>query len=487
MLSELIASRPAEFAWGVVGTAEVTAGFRPALPLGHWVFAAVVPFPTVQDGLAYADVLAAWNGGSAGPLAGWSFLLSPETAAALGSHLTSSTDAAQLVAQAALLDAAWAERTAWAIVPFEALEPRWKVLRVDGLSPLDRPLDVTGYPLAFPVGLRGRVDRAERVWVELRTLGGPNPQLTNRDESRMTVLAMTGVTALVRATAYMMETHSITYPGEAVAEVLRSADLAHVSNEVSFAPDCPYPDPVRTETPIRFCSDDRYLGLLEFIGADVIELTGNHVNDWGPAALEHTLALYQERDWGVFGGGADALEASQPLTLTHNGNTFGFLGCNPIGPKSAWATADSPGAAYCTIQSLAGAVADLASRVDVLVVGIQYLEHDAYAPTAQQRADFLALAAAGADIVNGSQGHHAQGFALPDGRFIHFGLGNLFFDQMEQLGTRQTFVDQHIIYGGRHIATDLWTGLIENWARPRPMTDAERAGVLREVFAASGW
>ena len=124
----------------------------------------------------------------------------------------------------------------------------------------------------------------------------------------------------------------------------------------------------------------------------------------------------------------------------------------------------------------------------MVIVGLQYQELYAYAATAQQAADFMALATAGATIVNGSQGHHAQGFAFsPAGHLIHYGVGNLFFDQMDRLGTRQTFVDRHVIYDGRHIATDLWTGLIENWARPRAMTAPERALFLQSIFGASGW
>lgn len=486
-LNELIASRPAEFAWSTVESADVVAGFDHVLPLGEWVFAAVAPFPTIPDEIAYTDVVAAWNGAAPGPIAGWSLLLSPDTADALEPRLGGPPIGARLVEPGGLLNAAWSERTAWAIVPFEELEPRWKVLRIDGRSPLDRPLDLSAYPLALRLGLRGPIDKAEKVWTALRALRGPATPLTNRDESRMTVLAMTGVTALVRATAYVMEGQGITYPGEAVAGVLSSADIAHLSNEVSFAPDCPYPSPERTEESLSFCSDDRYLALLEYVGADVIELTGNHVNDWGTAALEHTLALYEERGWGTFGGGANALEAGSPLTVSHSGNTLGFLGCNPAGPQSAWATADSPGSSRCTVQSLATTVAELDPQVDVVIVGIQYPEYYTYTVSAQQRADFLSLAAAGADIVSGSQGHHAQGFALPEGGFVHFGLGNLFFDQMDRLGTRQTFIDRHVIYEGRHIATDLWTGLIENWARPRPMTAPERASLLQSVFAASFW
>jgi hypothetical protein len=33
----------------------------------------------------------------------------------------------------------------------------------------------------------------------------------------------------------------------------------------------------------------------------------------------------------------------------------------------------------------------------------------------------------------------------------------------------------------------LFTGLIEDYSRPRPMTDAERANFLQTIFKASGW
>ncbi|MBW7958829.1 MAG: CapA family protein, partial [Candidatus Promineofilum sp.] len=100
---------------------------------------------------------------------------------------------------------------------------------------------------------------------------------------------------------------------------------------------------------------------------------------------------------------------------------------------------------------------------------------------------FAELALAGATAVSGSQAHHAQGFGFENDTFIHYGPGNLFFDQMDMMGTRQTFVDTYVIYDGRLISVELWTGLIENWARPRLMTPEERADLLRSVFEASGW
>jgi len=94
---------------------------------------------------------------------------------------------------------------------------------------------------------------------------------------------------------------------------------------------------------------------------------------------------------------------------------------------------------------------------------------------------------AGAVIVSGSQAHHPQGFEFYKGAFIHYGLGNLFFDQMWSTGTRQEIVDRHVIYQGRHISTELHTYLLEDYAQPRPMTPEERRELLKAVFKASGW
>ena len=187
-----------------------------------------------------------------------------------------------------------------------------------------------------------------------------------------------------------------------------------------------------------------------------------------------------------FGGGRSLAEAAEPALLTHNGNRIAFVGCNPVGPAYAWATADAAGSRPCD-DGIYAQVAELHAAGYVVLATLQYHEFYHYAATAQQEADFARLAEAGAAAVSGSQGHHAQGFAFVHGAFVHYGLGNLFFDQMDMLGTRQSFVDTYVIYDGRLISVQLWTGLIEDYARPREMTAAERQQALEALFAASGW
>ncbi|HSH03349.1 MAG TPA: CapA family protein, partial [Anaerolineae bacterium] len=104
-----------------------------------------------------------------------------------------------------------------------------------------------------------------------------------------------------------------------------------------------------------------------------------------------------------------------------------------------------------------------------------------------QQGHFHDLADAGAIGVSGSHAHHAQGFGFRGDSFVHYGLGNFIFDQMDMLGTRQTFVDVYVFYQGRLLSVDIYTYLIEDYARPRPMTESERAEFLQTIFEFSNF
>ena len=451
--------------------------------LAEWVYAVAVPFPTLSDDAAWADVTSSWSGTPAGLFAEQPLLMTAETGATLAAVLGDPAPGRiEIVPAEEIVQRAWDNRPAWAIVPFDQLEPRWKVLRVNGLSVLDKEMDTEMYPLAMRFGLTGM----ERGIVKLQE--AVEAPITNRDPDKMTVLLLTGVTALTRGTGIKMDQYGVTYPAQDIRDWLIEADITHVSSEVSFAENCP---PPANYTTMVFCSDPTYIGLLEDIDVDVVELTGNHLLDWGLAAMENSLRMYEERSIPYYGGGWNASLALTPLTLNSGAHTFGFVGCNPAGPAEDWATEDRAGSAPCNFGALSDQlgpqIQQLREQGAIPIVTLQYLENPTYEPTGLQRQEFRALSAAGAVIVSGSQAHQPQSFDFVDGAFIHYGLGNLFFDQMQALEYRQEFLDRHIFYNGRHISTELLTAMLEDYARPRPMTAEEREVFLTTVFAASGW
>lgn len=473
--------------------ADLIVGLNLPVTLARWVYAVVAPFPTLADDVEWADIGRFWAG-EPGALAEISadgvtptLFVSPETFGVLFGLLGpfSAKVPIEVADPGELVDRAWAARAhAWAIVPFDELEPRWKVLTVDGASVLDKQLDEEKYPLALTVGAAGA--GAETLAAAVLKDG---KLLTNRDTDQMTVLLMTGVTALTRNIAYRMEEKGILYPAENIRDLLRGADLTHVSNEVSFTESCP--PATWGDKSGRFCSSPRYLELLRDVGVDVIELTGNHIKDYGSRPMTETLELYRQEGWPYFGGGENLEDARKPVLFTLNENKLGFAVCNWWGPPSVWATEDMPGAAPCyepaDMDYMRKVVAESATSVDILIFTFQYLETEEYAPTGQQRVDFRAMVDAGARIVSGSQAHQPQAIEFYKNGFIHYGLGNLFFDQMYSVAVRQQFADRHIIYRGRHISTELLTFMLEDYSQPRLMSATERRDLLKAVFKASGW
>jgi poly-gamma-glutamate synthesis protein (capsule biosynthesis protein) len=451
----------------------------------RWIYALVAPFPTVTDDISLSDLRAAWRGVPAGPFAGRPLWMSESTLAAWSALWGEpAVGVVRTAAPAQLLQQAWAAMPSWAIVPFEDLDPRWKVLSVDGQSPIHKDWDAASYPLTISFGWQP-VSPASSLAVDL-----PLPP-TNRDPAQFTTVLITGVTALVRATAYRMETKGLTYPASDIGEWLRQADITHISNEVSFFADCPPPNP--SQTRVIFCSAPRYLELLTSIGADVIELTGDHLLDYGPQPLRDTLELYRQNGLAYYGGGADLSEALRPLLLEDHGNKFAFLGCNAKSDTSyAKATANTPGPAPCDYNYFENQIAQLRQQGYLVIFTFQHDECYSPGPCSTFQQDFRRMAQAGAVIVSGSQAHFPHVMEFYAGAFIHYGPGNLFFDQMGNLpgtppGVRREFLDRHVFYAGRHISTELLTAMLEDYARPRPMTVEERAAFLSEYFSRSDW
>jgi poly-gamma-glutamate synthesis protein (capsule biosynthesis protein) len=306
----------------------------------------------------------------------------------------------------------------------------------------------------------------------------------------MTTVILTGVTALVRATAYTMETKGVTYPANDIRELMRAADITHISNEIPFFTGCDFPNPSRSK--LVFCSDPKYIELLQDVGTDVVELTGNHFADYGAAAMLETLDIYNRNDIPYYGGGADLEDALKPALLSHNGNQIAFIGCNPVDlGRPPVATENKPGAAPCSHSYQVNTIEDLDELGYVVIATFQHFEY--YSPEARpnQLEDFRRVADAGATIVSGSQAHFAQVMEFYDGSFIHYGLGNLFFDQMGDIpyhpGIRREFIDRYTIYNGKLISVELLTAMLVDHSRPRLMTPEERASFLNEYFHHSGW
>ena len=444
--------------------------------LAQRFFAVVAPFATIADDITLDELQQRWQGESeAGPL-----MASSATLELLAPVLGSSN--AAMVEPGDLLSELEETPNALAILPFDEIDPRFKVLTVDGQNILSNDFDPAAYPLVSMLTIRGK-----EIPLLIPQLAGVITPASNRHADSLTTLIMTGVTAMSRGTADAIERNHLTYPADVISATLAAADITHISNEVPFLEDCVVNN---TNNNLVLCSHTSYWEVLEAVGTDIVGLSGNHVNDFGYDGARESLTFYKENNIPIYGSGFNVTEACEPLMWEHNGNTFAFVAALAFGPETAWASDELPGAChfYDHKEEILALVEELAGEVDVVAVELQYLEIYEPSPTYQQVQEFRELREAGADIVTGVQSHVPQAWETygandPGGPgTITYGLGNLFFDQMWSWETRTEQMARHTIYEGRVLNTEILTAVLEDFAQPRWADEEERADILNRVF-----
>lgn len=369
------------------------------------------------------------------------------------------------------------------IVPFEDVTFDLQILTYDGKFFLDSPKE-GGIPYGLSIAdqLPPHIAKAVRK----NTVGLVEGVFNSEDVLKIN---MTGVTALTRGLGYNIDaSKDFGYPATKISDFLSDADLTHTSNEVSFVPGCKY------EAGVRFCSKPEYVKALQDIGVDIVELTGNHNNDYGASYNASTIEKYTELGMEYFGGGLNEEDAKKLLIKDIKGSKVGFLGYNyydSILNTGAIAGVSRAGSNRYSVDKLKNDIEEARKVVDVVVVTFQFQECYSYPSSdviypicykplsyPDQKKVFREAADFGADIVVGTQAHQPQTFELYNGKVIYYGLGNLFFDQINWIGTRQGLILSHYIYKGRLLQTRVSTTLYDNDMKPYVTTGKDRELLL---------
>jgi poly-gamma-glutamate synthesis protein (capsule biosynthesis protein) len=197
--------------------------------------------------------------------------------------------------------------------------------------------------------------------------------------------------------------------------------------------------------------------------------------------------MYDAEGWSYYGGGSDINEARLPLKITHNGNKIAFLGCNAKAPGYASASETNPGALHCDLNEMVNTIQSLKDEGYLVIFTFQHEEIYRWQPTEDLIADFRIVSDAGATIVSGSQAHQPHMLEFYGDSLIHYGLGNLFFDQLGWFeDTNKAFLDRHVFYDGKYLGVELITVQFFNWSTPTLMIPEARAAMLERLFTESG-
>lgn len=313
------------------------------------------------------------------------------------------------------------------------------------------------------------------------------------DDSKLTKLNMSGVVAIARGlTSKMTKLGSTTYPADKLGSFLADADLTHVSNEVSFVAGC------TATNSMAFCTKEDYIDVLTKSGVDIVELTGNHNNDYGNKYNTSTINKYTELGIDYFGGGLNKEDASKILYEEVNGTKIAFMGYNyydtyynNTAPLAGETTA---GANWYSEEKLKNDIATAKSNADIVIVTFQFQECYCYPSSdviypicyeplsnPDQVKVFRHAIDLGATIVVGTQAHQPQTYELYGDGVIFYGLGNLYFDQDNWIGTRQGLILSNYFYDGKYISTKIIPIYMDSSLQPDLATE-EQGDLLMELL-----
>jgi len=363
-----------------------------------------------------------------------------------------------------------------ALIPFESLKPTYKLVNFNN----KQILEDADYSLCLYYYIKYE-DEDASIKANIK-------YSSNRNLQEILTITQTGVTAISRALAIKIEnSNDNAYPARKIHDYLKSSDFTHISNEVSFTEDCVVPN-----SGMLFCSKPEYYETLELADIDIVELTGNHNNDYGADWNTFTIDKYEENGILFFGGGRDKTEASKILYVEDKGSIIAFLGYNIYdtywGNSHALASFERAGANSYSDEKLASDIKIAKANADVVIVDFQFQEcwcytegnTTCYYPISypDQEEYFRRPIDLGADIVVGTQAHQPQIVENYNGGVIFYGLGNLWFDQTPWEGTRQGMIITHYFYNGKHIYTDVLPTYYDNEMQVFLLEDDEKEKML---------
>jgi poly-gamma-glutamate capsule biosynthesis protein CapA/YwtB (metallophosphatase superfamily)/outer membrane protein assembly factor BamB len=308
---------------------------------------------------------------------------------------------------------------------------------------------------------------------------GPLPGLAEGGDDFVELVAV-GDLMLSRTVEERTEVYGSTYPFEAVAELLRGADIAVGTLE------CPLTvngDPI--DKRFLFRAHPRNADALAWAGFDVLNLATNHVLDFGQEGFEQTLEALRGAGLPYVGAGLSSEEAHAPVVKEVRGRRIAFLAYAATRWKGSQEVPTSELISFAELATIREDVQRTKQLADLVVVIMHLGTEYQLQPDDEQLAVSRAAIDAGACLVIGHHPHVVQETAVYHGGFIAYSLGNFVFDIDTTEGAREGAILRVLLGDTGVEAVDLVPVRIVDDVQPRLIVGEDGLPLVRQVFRAS--
>lgn len=299
--------------------------------------------------------------------------------------------------------------------------------------------------------------------LSINSIFAPNHSLPKQIKSDQVItLIATGDVIPARSVNYQSSIrNNFKWPFEKTASFLKTGDITFINLETPLTSDCPL-----TQEGMIFCGSDKHIEGLLLSGVDVASLANNHSANHGKQGVDETIELLNKN-------GIKTMGLSEPAIVETKGVRFVFLGYNDIEKNSTVASAEK--------EKIKKDIADLKSKVDVVVVTYHWGAEYRAQPDDSQIALGRFTIDSGADLVIGNHPHWIQPIELYRGKLITYAHGNFVFDQEWSQKTKEGVVGKYTFYKNNLIDVEYFPVEIIDYGQPYFLEGERKQKILDEM------
>ena len=210
-------------------------------------------------------------------------------------------------------------------------------------------------------------------------------------------------------------------------EIMQEADIMCLNNEFTFSNNgAPMNGKMYT-----FRAKPEHVSVLQDMGVDIVQLSNNHVYDYGKQALLDTFDTLEGAGIDYFGAGHNLEEAMQPVYYTLDDKVVAFVGASRAEKykMTPQATETEPGILRCyDTEFFLQAIAEADENADFVIAVVHWGTEYSYDLEEVQLTTGKEYLDAGADVIIGGHSHCLQGMEYYQGKPIIYSMGNYWFN-----------------------------------------------------------
>ncbi len=383
----------------------------------------------------------------------------------LGAHATA------LPSWRDVVDRVAGDRTAFAFVPWSAVDARVKALGIDGRSIAANGIGGYGVGDAWWLMSSGNAPAAI----------GDNlvAQLSCAMPEAATFLAAGDMLMGWFVDELYISQHGPEYLFKRMADLTRSADItfANLENPMSTRG-------VMENKGLMFRASPEAVKGLVYGGIDVVNLANNHVGDYGAQALLDTFDVLTRNGIGYVGAGRNRAEARSPWITTTKGIRIALLAYNEIEPGYFAATDSRPGTAWIEPESVYSEIKKAKAQADFVIAsfhwGIEYTVH----PNSRQQEIARRAVEAGAGLIVGHHPHVVQGIGFVGQAYVNYSIGDFVYSQPTRPATGEGIILRAVIDGAGLKQVQMIPIYIDR-AQPYVISPVEAKLMMARIFDAT--